>query len=366
MRSFSFLRIVVFAVCLMAMHPSGYATATSAAGDTTAVRWAVTKYSTNYMREKPEYTEELGTQSLMGTIVKIVGESGYWRQVVTPEPYKAWCTNLGLVEMSDTEIKAYERAEKYICTAFFSSVYSSASRKSQTLSDLVAGDLLRVGGRNKNGFARVVLPDGTEGFVPRKDVEKAGKWKAGCELTPESVIAYAKRMLGVPYLWGGASTKGVDCSGLVLLSWRMNGGWLPRNASQQVKIGEEVPLNADFALNSDLEAFGKSFGKNAGNTFPDDTDDSDIKTENFDDLKGIEGLKQEMLVRTRLLEPGDLVFFGYPADGDKKERITHVGIYIGDGRIIHSSHEVRINSLIPGEPDFYENAFKLIRARRIL
>lgn len=49
----------------------------------------------------------------------------------------------------------------------------------------------------------------------------------------------------------------------------------------------------------------------------------------------------------------------------KKPRITHVGIYLGNGEIIHSSHMVRINSLIPGTKDYYENAWKLVGAVRL-
>ena len=67
-------------------------------------RMAVTALSENMMRAQPDYESALETQSLMGTIVEIIAEEGYWRQVVTPEPYTAWCTNLGLVEMTPEQI----------------------------------------------------------------------------------------------------------------------------------------------------------------------------------------------------------------------------------------------------------------------
>ena len=73
----------------------------------------------------------------------------------------------------------------------------------------------------------------------------------------------------------------------------------------------------------------------------------------------------EMKERVRNLERGDLVFFGTPATEDKPMRITHVGIYLGNNRIIHSSHRVRINSLIPGETDYYENSHRLTGATRL-
>ena len=66
------------------------------------------------------------------------------------------------------------------------------------------------------------------------------------------------------------------------------------------------------------------------------------------------------------LQRGDLVFFGTPATEEKPMRISHVGIYLGVNHIIHSSHMVRINSLIPGDDDYYENAHKLVAARRLV
>ena len=125
----------------------------------------------------------------------------------------------------------------------------------------------------------------------------------------EEIIATAFRLKGSPYLWGGMTPKGVDCSGLVRWSCLMNGILLPRNASQMVFCGDEVALDS--------------------------------------------------------LQRGDLVFFGTPATSEKPQRVTHVGIYIGNNHIIHSSHLVRVNSLIPGESDYYENAHRLIEARRL-
>ena len=63
----------------------------------------------------------------------------------------------------------------------------------------------------------------------------------------------------------------------------------------------------------------------------------------------------------RNLQRGDLVFFG----NTQTKRITHVGIYLGDGKIIHASHLVRVNSLIPGAENYYENAHRLIKACRL-
>lgn len=302
-------------------------------------RMAVTGLSENMMRAKADYESALETQSLMGTIVEITAEDGYWRQVSTPEPYIAWCTNLGLVEMSPEQLDAYKAAPKYICTAMHSGVYARPSDKSPRLSDLSMGNLTRIifkPGKStrpsvKKKWAEVMLPDGRCGWTPAKDLAPFTEWAEQQEVTAEKIIKTALKFEGTPYLWGGASSKGLDCSGLVRLTFFMNGHLLPRNASQQVRYGDEVTMQCDHNIGP-----------------------------------GSEGFIKEMTRRTQNLKPGDLVFFGSPATEGKKERITHVGIYIGDGKIIHASHKVRVNSLIPGSEDYYENSHRLLKARRFI
>jgi cell wall-associated NlpC family hydrolase len=75
--------------------------------------------------------------------------------------------------------------------------------------------------------------------------------------------------------------------------------------------------------------------------------------------------REEALAAVANLERGDLVYFGTPATDEKPMRITHVGIYLGNNRMIHSSHRVRINSLIPGDEDYYENSHRLVAATRL-
>ena len=110
----------------------------------------------------------------------------------------------------------------------------------------------------------------------------------------------AMRYLGVPYMWGGESFSGVDCSGFVQAVFRHNGIELPRTADAQFEVGHRIA--------------------SAG------------------------------------LQPGDLVFFQTYALG-----ASHVGIYLGDGQFVHasSSNGVRVDSL---SEDYYSSRF--IGARR--
>lgn len=308
-------------------------------------RMAVVELSTSYMRLKPDYESALETQELMGTVVEIVGEEGYWREIVSPQPYRAWATEKGLVEMSAEEIEAYYEAPKYMFTGLYGHVFSEPAEKSGTLCDLVGGDVLRMVWKDGTGksekaltkgkWAAVMLPSGRKGWVQKSLLKPLGERidiRQGDSAEGlisaqkmEDIIASAMKLIGSPYLWGGMSAKGVDCSGLVRISCIMNDVLLPRNASQMVKCGMEVEI-------SPLASLGR--------------DDSMKATSN--------------------LRRGDLVFFGTAAAADKPMRVTHVGIYLGNNRIIHSSHMVRINSLIPGDEDHYENAHRLIAARRLV
>lgn len=307
--------------------------------DSLQIRYGVTEFSVNFMREAPDFPEELGNQLLMGTPVEITAEEGYWKKAVSPEPYEAWCVEMGLVEMDSLELAKYIAAPKYIVTAEYSHVFSGPSERSERLSDLVMGDLLRIALRSRqttsgtdsphvrakrltaNGFARVILPSGAEGYVRKADIAVFRDWAESRKADGENIVRTAELFLGVPYQWGGTSIKGVDCSGLTRMVWFMNGVLLPRNASQQARTGIMIPYP----------------GKGDGTVE-----------------------RETMLEFCSRLEPGDLLFFG---SGGK---VSHVGIYTGNGKFIHASQKVRTGSLIPGDNDYYDLSWKLLHARRVI
>ena len=278
-----------------------------------SVSYGVVDFSVNFMRERPGYEEELGNQALMGTVVRILEKKGYWLKIQSPDPYVAWVNEMGIVPMDSLQVQDYIAAPKYICVSQWTNIYENPSDKSQRICDFVAGCLVRVaidkrGRAEKSGkYLAVMLPSGKKGYVRSSDVNLFDDWAEKSSATPDNIVRTAMTFLGSPYMWGGTSTKGVDCSGLSRMVYFLNGVLLTRNASQQAKKGIEV----------------------------------DIK-----DIK-----------------PGDLLFFGKSATEDKPERVTHVGIYIGDNRFIHSSQVVRINSLNPTDEDYYGG--NLLRVRRV-
>lgn len=314
-------------------------------------RMAVVETSTCYMRIAPDYESALETQELMGTVVEIVGESGYWREIVSPQPYKAWTTEKTLVEMSAEQIREYKQAPKYMFTGLYGHIFMEPSEDSQTICDLVGGDVMRIALKGekavtKGKWAQVILPSGRTGWVYKTEVEALeertdirmgqGVENLISQEKMEAIIASAHQLLGVPYFWGGMSAKGVDCSGLVRISAIMNNVLLPRNASQQIHCGLPVEMSYD----------------------------PEFEDVNYRIVFMTEFI-EEMKARVKNLKRGDLVFFGTPVTDEKPMRVTHVGIYLGNNHIIHSSHMVRINSLNPEDADYYENAHRLIAACRL-
>ena len=266
-------------------------------------------------RATESHSAELVTQALLGTPVKIYkkGEDGYYL-VQTPDGYISWLDDDGVEFMNETAYNNWNNSEKIIYLNEYGFSFSKPDLTSNRVSDLVAGNLLKVIGEEGN-FFKVDYPDGREAYVKKDESKLFSDWYNELNPNGETILKTAYRFMGIPYLWGGTSTKGMDCSGFTKTVYYLNGIVLQRDASQQVNNGEMV-----------------------------DTKDG-----------------------WQNLQPGDLLFFGRKADENRKERITHVAIYIGDGDFIHAAGRVKINSFNP-EKSYYSDYRKsgFIRAKRIL
>ena len=284
---------------------------------TAQTRTGVVDLSAAFVRSEPNSASSLETQLLMGSVVEILGSEDSWLQIRSHTPeYTGWVNGMTVFEMSQEETEAYLESSKYICTTEHTFLYERPALQSARVTDLVMGDLLcRIGSESdvlktirEVAFIKVQTPSGKTGYVKTSEVTDFSTWAGDVQASGKSVLQVAELMIGMPYVWGGNTTNGVDCSGLAWLSYFMNGIILPRNASEQALCGVEVPLPA--------------------------------------------------------LQKGDLLFFGTKADGDEPEKITHVAIYEGEATIIQSSFLVRKNSLDPSDATYYDR--EVLHARRIL
>jgi hypothetical protein len=275
--------------------------------------FGVVRVSVGNVRSAPEHAAELATQALLGMPLKVLERSGEWFRVQTPDQYIAWLDHGAFQRLGRAGLDRWQSARKLIVTSNQTTGFAEARPGSPPVSDLVAGDLLEFLGE-KNGYFEAGYPDGRRAFVPKTDAQPYDTWLAGLKPTETSLVETGRRLMGLPYLWGGTSSKGVDCSGFTKTVYLLNGFTLPRDASQQALTGEPVDTSTGF-----------------GN-----------------------------------LRPGDLLFFGKKRK-DGSDKVVHVAMWVGNGQFIHASSLVQINSMDPTAPDFDEyNRGRFLFAKRLL
>ena len=231
------------------------------------MRYAICPLSVVPVRREPSDASEMTTQALFGEIFKVLERRANWSRVrFHHDGYEGWMSNKQYAEIT---------AEQYAVLSKETPVYCAQSvavckGPKQSLPILIGSRLPMY----KQGV--FTLEDETYSF----DGHTASGKK------PKSEIArVAKGFLGAPYLWGGRSFFGIDCSGFAQMCYRLCGRSMPRDAKDQAAGGEAL-----------------SFVEEA--------------------------------------EEGDLAFF----DNDQGD-IVHVGIVLADHRVVHASGQVRIDTL---------------------
>jgi cell wall-associated NlpC family hydrolase len=240
------------------------------------------------VRRQPEHSSELLTQAIMGETMTRLDSRGDWYLVVLEDGYHGWVRSWNVGELPREEAAAFARRADAMVSSSVGYVLSEPGEGSIPVSDITAGTLVAAG-EERRGFTGIELPGGRSGYISSGSLEPLPKGAP----SREGIIERAMGFLGIPYIWGGTSAKGFDCSGLVKRVLRMEGIETMRDADQQSSTGSAVE------------------GKGAAE-----------------------------------LPPASLLFFG------EGGRITHVAINIGGGRFIHSYGDVRVNSLLETDNDY--------------
>ena len=229
--------------------------------------------------------------------------------VQTPDNYISWIDHGGIKVMSDKNFDNYY-SNNYVFSDVYGFSYETIN-KEKIVSDLVLGSVLNVIDSESN-YYKIRYPDDRIGLVDMNSVISISSLHNN-KKSQSNLLEYALGLRGIPYLWGGTSTKGFDCSGFTKTVYMMNGLNIPRDASQQINEGKLI--------------------------------DSERKWSK--------------------LTVGDLMFFGYYKDG--RRRIDHVAMWIGDGKFIQASKNVRINSVHSNSPIYDKyHMEKYIESRRII
>ncbi len=242
------------------------------------------------LRKVADHRSEMVNQLLFGDIVLITDSKKEWIFVETLEDgYQGWIARNQLHALDESDFLRLEQSNRFITTSMYGVVKVTAPAKE--LDDIeanISGDPAE----NKPVDSFIISAGSTfyassngKMSVPGLLFEYKGEYTIVTTKTRSLIPEYALRFRSVPYLWGGRSVFGVDCSGFTQLIHKMAGISIARDSFMQAREGETIHLIGEA-------------------------------------------------------EPGDLVFFD-----NEEEIITHTGILLGQNTVIHAHGKVRIDRI---------------------
>ncbi|HHY93246.1 MAG TPA: C40 family peptidase [Firmicutes bacterium] len=252
----------------------------------------------------PEPERERLTQALLGDRVTVVSEKPAWVYGRVADGYLGWLARKSLTELAPAvgphRVTVSAPLAELRRTSFASFAAEPLFPSRAFLGTRLPG--LECVGQE----VRVALPGGCSAYLPLDRVSlepNGGTENQACAAASDLVLRYALALLGAPYLWGGLTVEGIDCSGLVYVAYRTAGLDLPRDADQQFACGLPLP---------------------------------------------------------EPLQPGDLVFFATEEPGFP----SHVGFYLGQRRFLHASSRLGGVVITSLNAPYYRERF--LGARRLV
>ena len=230
------------------------------------------------LRTEPDHRAELGSQLLLGETVRLLGgpRNRWWRVLNLADGYRGWLKDWAIVPASQERAARWRSLARTRIEAPLAQLRTAAGTGGGVSPVFFGGRV--IASRARSGYRAVELPDGRRGFVEAAALRDDGKRAV-------DLVSRVRAVLGAPYLWGGRTPAGYDCSGFVQQVLAEQGVLLPRDAHEQFRACVR-------------------------------------------------------LTKGELPRVGDLVFFR--ASG---RRMQHVGIGLGGNFYAHARGVVRVNSL---------------------
>jgi len=221
------------------------------------------------VRKTAEHTSEMVSQLLFGESFDILSQQENWIQIISHyDNYIGWIHQRQFLSLDASEIELVRNQPKVLICNTTSSVIENATGISIPL---LMGSSMPILSEDQFNFINKAYTLNGNFIIPTSQ--------------KGNIIKYAAQFLGAPYLWGGRTHFGIDCSGFTQMVYKLAGYGLPRDASQQVLLGETLSFLSEAEI-------------------------------------------------------GDLLFFD-----NTEGNIVHVGILYAINKIIHASGNVRIDTI---------------------
>ncbi len=212
------------------------------------------------LKAHPEdgWRTETVTQALIGQPLVVEAGQGDWFYVQMWDTYRGWIPAHS-VRMLEPGSRPYASSGPVaVIRELFSEVLAEPDERAGLLTKVTISAELEVA-NSGNGWVELLLPDGRTGFIRGHEAKLIDKDLAQTIPLPEpqKLVETAHRFIGTPYLWGGTSPFGIDCSGFVQLVHRIHGVTLLRDAGIQAGDERGVPVEKNKLRAGDLVFFGK-------------------------------------------------------------------------------------------------------------
>ena len=241
------------------------------------IRQAVISTTVAPVHKLPVFSSEMISQALMWENVQIQKTDKNWHHILMEDGYEGWINSFYL---HHRESLVEEHA---FITARAVPIFHEKDNMNSIDALLSFGTYVPIAEKVDN-FCKIYLPNGKVRYMePQEQVVQKNR---------EAIISLATSLLAAPYLWGGKSSFGYDCSGFIQMVLKTAGIDIQRDTSLQIKTQALEKINLDES------------------------------------------------------KPGDLLFFL------ENDRTNHVAFLLGEGNIIHCSGQVKIETIIKGEPGF--------------